>query len=244
MKEFREETCSRNADYDPAQYFLGSYTTPAGLLYFDRIRMLTKRDGRCSGELLRMVAGNSSVERFNLTGCHRADGYDLYLAEPGGMRTECLSIAIETGDIGTSYIGMIQPVSALSATAGHPYALENAPALKLDTSALHGWGAFAVDPVAAGDTVLLIRGPFSDVQTPYSFRAGDHRHIEPAGYGHFINHACDPSCRIVYREDARPVLVARRNLPPGTEITFDYTATEGRLAHPFSCHCPAEIHKI
>lgn len=244
MKEFREETSSRNTAHDPAQYFLGSFTTPDGIHHFDRIRLLTKRDGRCSGELLRMVPGSTTIEHFDLTGCHRADGYDLYLAEPGDTHTECLSIAIEAGDIGTSYIGMIQPASALSAIAGSPYVLENAPALKLDTSPTHGWGTFTIDPVAQGDTVLLIRGPFSDVQTPYSFRAGDHRHIEPTGYGHFINHACDPSCRIAYREDARPVLVARRNLPAGAEITFDYSATEGTLAHTFACQCPSEIHKL
>ena len=124
------------------------------------------------------------------------------------------------------------------------YVLEEAPAVRLDPSPTHGWGTVAVAPLTQGAEVLPIRGPFSAVQTPYSFRTSDGRHVEPTGYGHFVNHACEPSCEIVYRPDGRPVLVTRRDLAAGTEITFDYTATEGELANSFACLCPADAHKI
>ena len=49
-----------------------------------------------------------------------------------------------------------------------------------------------------------------------------------------VSHSCDPNCEV---ELQGRVLVALKTIAAGDPITFDYRATERRLAHPFDCHC-------
>lgn len=229
----------------PQRFFLGFFVTPSGERLFDRVRLEAAADGGWRGDVLRLVSGRSEPERHLLTGRSRGDGFELELvSEDDGVRQR-LAVAAETPDIEAGYLGVLEGLDDTPAPLpGCPYVLEEAPAVRLDRSPTHGWGTVAVRDIARGAPVLVIRGPFSDVQTPYSFRSGDERHVEPTGYGHFVNHACEPSCEIVYREDARPELIACRDLAAGSEITFDYTATEGDLANSFACRCPATTHKV
>lgn len=61
----------------------------------------------------------------------------------------------------------------------------------------------------------------------------------------FINHSCDPNCRVEFLPDGRVASVAVRAIAPGEELTFDYTTTtsrEGLAAFPgwrFPCRCGA-----
>jgi hypothetical protein len=85
--------------------------------------------------------------------------------------------------------------------------------------------------VEAGGIVLpLDDGTFVDTPTRTSIRLGDGRHIEhPVGC--CINHACSPSCEISGTD-----VVALVALEAGSEVTFDYTASEQLpLASPFTC---------
>ncbi len=50
----------------------------------------------------------------------------------------------------------------------------------------------------------------------------------------FLNHRCDPNASVVGR-----MLIARRAIAAGDEITFDYTTTEAVMAEPFRCACGA-----
>jgi hypothetical protein len=59
----------------------------------------------------------------------------------------------------------------------------------------------------------------------------------------FINHSCEPNCRVEFRPDGRAMSVALRDIAPGEELTFDYATTttrEGLQAFPawrFACAC-------
>jgi hypothetical protein len=61
----------------------------------------------------------------------------------------------------------------------------------------------------------------------------------------FINHGCEPNCRVEFRADDRVVAVALRDIAPGEELTYDYATTttrEGLRAFPgwrFPCACGA-----
>jgi hypothetical protein len=61
----------------------------------------------------------------------------------------------------------------------------------------------------------------------------------------FINHSCEPNCRVEFKPDGRVVSVALRDIAPGEELTFDYATTttrEGLAAFPgwrFPCACGA-----
>jgi hypothetical protein len=225
------------------RYMLGFFVTPAGARHFDRYR-LQAHGPTWDGEILRLTSGQADAERFAVSG--RAEGaeLDLELISHDRPLRQRLRVHAETPDIDAGYLGQLDALDEGGADPRTAYVLEEAPSVRLDPSPTHGWGTVAVMPLVAGSDVLPIRGPFSAVQTAYSFRTSTGRHVEPTGYGHFVNHACEPSCEIAYRPDGRPVLIARRDLPAGTEITFDYTATEGQLANSFTCLCPAETHKV
>ena len=57
-----------------------------------------------------------------------------------------------------------------------------------------------------------------------------------------ICHSCDPNCDVVIGADLAAGLVARRPIPAGSSITFDYDTTEEDLRGDrggFTCHCGA-----
>jgi hypothetical protein len=53
-----------------------------------------------------------------------------------------------------------------------------------------------------------------------------------------VSHSCDPNCEIVLMGRT---LVAVRQIAPGEAISFDYTRTETRFAHPFDCLCGSPL---
>ena len=50
----------------------------------------------------------------------------------------------------------------------------------------------------------------------------------------YMNHSCVPTCRV---DTTLFVLIAERDLPPGSEITFFYPSSEWEMAQPFECWC-------
>lgn len=221
------------------RFLLGFFVTPDGQRIFDRIRLLTHGD-RVGGELSRLASGSADPETFRILGGSAVDGLSLTLEPDAGGETQILSLAARTDGESHERQGLVR----LGSGESRSYIAEEVEGICLERSPTHGWGTIATQSVSAGSRVAAITGPFSVDQTPYSFRTSDDRHVEPTGYGHFVNHACEPTCRIEYRSDGRPVLIANRDLVAGDEVTFDYTLTEGDLAGSFTCRCPAATHKV
>lgn len=101
--------------------------------------------------------------------------------------------------------------------------------------------AYAAANFAADDPVVVITGRSTTIPTRYTLQVGPDEHIdaEPlpgsvGGYAQwrFLNHACEPNTMLRGR-----VLVARRPIEDGEELTFDYESTEWDMAAPFSCEC-------
>jgi len=92
-------------------------------------------------------------------------------------------------------------------------------------------GVFAKDSFSSGDTILYLNGEVANIPSRTSMQIGDGRHVEDK-IGAFINHNCDPSCKI-----EGPRVVASREINPNDEITFDYSESETILASPFICAC-------
>jgi uncharacterized protein len=60
------------------------------------------------------------------------------------------------------------------------------------------------------------------------------------GFGSKVNHSCDPNCGVRVNASGAPDLVARRNIEPGEEITFDYAMRNFSIEHfPSPCLCGA-----
>jgi hypothetical protein len=61
----------------------------------------------------------------------------------------------------------------------------------------------------------------------------------------YVNHSCEPNCRLDFRPDGRVFLVALRDIAAGEELSFDYATTTtlaGIAAFPgwrFACLCGA-----
>ncbi len=61
----------------------------------------------------------------------------------------------------------------------------------------------------------------------------------------YVNHSCEPNCRLQFEPDGRVFLVAMRDIAPGEDLSFDYATTTTRAgiaAFPgwrFQCRCGA-----
>lgn len=108
-----------------------------------------------------------------------------------------------------------------------------------------GEGLWASDFIHAGETIVCFAGYAIDgaqlKDLPASRRAhgiqvDDDLYIvgpdspEP---GDFVNHSCDPTCGIV----GNVLLVSRRDILPGEEITFDYAMSDSTDYDEFDCQC-------
>ena len=100
----------------------------------------------------------------------------------------------------------------------------------------------AVD-FAPGEVVLQIDGAMVAFPSRFSVQVGVGQHVDCGDVGEqdgssgrflwrFLNHSCDPNAALRDR-----VLVARRAIAAGADVTFDYEASEWQMAEPFLCRC-------
>lgn len=53
----------------------------------------------------------------------------------------------------------------------------------------------------------------------------------------FLNHACEPNARLVFRSD-KIVVIAKQEVLPQAELTIDYRILPERVSQRFECKCP------
>ncbi len=99
-----------------------------------------------------------------------------------------------------------------------------------------GKGVFAAADFNIGDCVLAIEGRPADKRGSHTIQVGRLEHMLPDPPGLYLNHSCDPNCGI----QGTRILVARRRIAQGEQVTFDYAMTEEELEYPFDCQCGAE----
>ncbi len=103
----------------------------------------------------------------------------------------------------------------------------------------------------AGDILLEHFGPRASfavgaaLAPDHVMEVGDNEVFLSSGsLDDFVNHSCDPNCRLEFR-GGQVFLAALRDIAPGEELTFDYATTTTRAgveAFPgwrFSCLCGA-----
>lgn len=130
--------------------------------------------------------------------------------------------------------------------------------LQVKRSGVHGQGVFALQPIAAGETIIeytgevisweeaLRRHPHDPSQPDHTFyfHIDDERVIDGKVGGNvsrWINHACDPN---VEADDSsgRVFLLALRDIERGDELFFDYGLVIDERYTPalkkrFECRC-------
>ena len=111
-----------------------------------------------------------------------------------------------------------------------------------------GWGSYATESIAAGETVAVFGGWVVDGgQLATMSLDRQHRSIqidadlylvssdtpEP---GDMLNHSCEPNCGLAGSQ----LLVAMRDIEPGEELSFDYAMCDASDYDEFRCLCGAE----
>jgi uncharacterized protein len=114
--------------------------------------------------------------------------------------------------------------------------------LRVRRSQIHGTGCYAATEIRYNQVILEYTGeliglqeaverndPASPRQSSYIMKVNNRLFIDGARHGNaarFINHSCMSNCYVRIRKN-RAFIVARRNIPPGTELTLDYEFDEG-----------------
>ena len=128
-------------------------------------------------------------------------------------------------------------------------------------SGVHGYGVFAVQDIAEGETLVEYKGevitweealrrhPHDPAQPNHTFyfHVDDERVIDGKVKGNsarWINHSCAPNCE-ADEQDGRVFIKALRNIKAGEELNYDYGLIideeyTPKLLSEFPCWCGAE----
>jgi uncharacterized protein len=111
-----------------------------------------------------------------------------------------------------------------------------------------GFGVVTTRPIAKGSLLCVWGGRVVDTEAMLALPEmrrryavqidDDHYLVTPLlgiGAADLINHSCDPTALLVGAD----TLLARRDLLPGDEVTYDYATSDANPHHGFVCRCSA-----
>ena len=108
-----------------------------------------------------------------------------------------------------------------------------------------GWGAYALEPIMAGETVAAFGGCITSgavLATLNEDRQSRSIQVDADLYlvsgdtpepGDMLNHSCEPNCGL----SGQMLLVAMRDIAPGEELCFDYAMCDASDYDEFRCLC-------
>jgi hypothetical protein len=104
-----------------------------------------------------------------------------------------------------------------------------------------GEGVFAIRTFEVGETVVVGRiERWLSANHSHATQVGRSEYVKLGGLASKVNHSCDPNCGVRINGSGAPDLVARRTIPPGEEVTFDYAMRNYSIDHfPARCLCGA-----
>jgi [histone H3]-lysine27 N-trimethyltransferase EZH2 len=121
--------------------------------------------------------------------------------------------------------------------------------VSMGRSQTHGWGLYLREYAMKGDFIVEYRGElisedeaerrgklFDKLDMSFLFNLCEHVVVDATRKGSrakFVNHSKEPNCHVRYklvRGDHRIGLYAAKNLPAGTELSFDYLYSEDQAA--------------
>lgn len=113
--------------------------------------------------------------------------------------------------------------------------------------AKHGKGLFAKKRFRPGQVIGELTGKFindPEYGSDYCIDLGDDCSLEPGEPWRYLNHCCEPNCKLylVYEDDdpleeRAVVLETLRNVQPGAELTIDY---EWPAENAIPCGCGSD----
>ncbi len=113
-------------------------------------------------------------------------------------------------------------------------------------SPAHGAGAFAIEPIAKGELIAIFTGRITHASETdfddYHLQVGEEHYLGPSGeLDDLVNHSCEPNAGFSPQSaNETPILIARRDIAAGEEITMDYNAIIDESGwEGFACGCGA-----
>jgi SET domain-containing protein len=113
-------------------------------------------------------------------------------------------------------------------------------------SAAHGAGAFATETIAKGELIAIFTGRITHASEAdfddYHLQVGEEHFLGPSGdLDDLVNHSCEPNAGFSLESaNEMPILIARRDIAPGEEITMDYNGIIDEAGWGgFACGCGA-----
>jgi hypothetical protein len=126
------------------------------------------------------------------------------------------------------------------------------PSITLEeNSRLHGKGLVATAEIQKGETVWRFddssqRLSLNDIEewdsdslwefSVYAYQIGEDEYVFPKDIDKYMNHSCDPNS---WGDEY--TLVARRDIHPGEEVTYDYSTSALSPYFSMMCNCGARI---
>lgn len=93
-----------------------------------------------------------------------------------------------------------------------------------------GLGVFTISKYKKGDVVLKLTGEIVNSPTRESIEIGENKHIiDPIGS--FVNHSFEPNTYVNKEESS---LIAKKDILPEEELTFNYNISETCMKCPFT----------
>ncbi len=123
------------------------------------------------------------------------------------------------------------------------------PKCKVDRSGIDQFGVFAGDSIKANELVAILGGRIYSSKDlnriaevlphmkSFSVQVAEGFHLATNSFTAIddasrFNHSCEPNVGV----KGQIILLARRDICPGEELTIDYETTQTEM-NPFSCHC-------
>lgn len=103
--------------------------------------------------------------------------------------------------------------------------------IEVKGSIIEGMGLFATEDIQQGELICWPDETYFSCtslekkQYPLAFRWGGNEYWQAADNSELMNHRCDPNCE-VDMSVTHPQWIARRAIPAGQELTYDYGTTE------------------
>jgi len=83
--------------------------------------------------------------------------------------------------------------------------------------------------------IFVLEGKVNGSPTKTSIQIGHSEHIED-NWGRFMNHNCNPNCKIINRKVISIKVINKEDL-----LTFNYNVSEDKIECPFKCNCCGEL---
>ncbi len=129
--------------------------------------------------------------------------------------------------------------------------------IEVKDSGIHGKGVYATKRIKKDKPIIEYTGErvsadeaderYQDNPSTYLFMVDDNIYIDGLSDGNearFINHSCKPNCVAYLEDDGRIMIYSRKEIEPGTELTYDYQLTDegdepDSTPTDYTCYCGA-----